>query len=344
MRLLAPLALTVALMITACGGASQSAAPASAAAKPAQLTKILVANPSAAAPGAILQVIKDAGIFEKNGLDVELRLVQGAPQLLASLLSGEITIAMQGSPAVMQAQISGADIVMFAGTINTTFFTIFSRPELSSIQDLKGKKVGATPGGGNDEATVNLVLARSGMSPKDVQLVNIPQPARLQALKDGAVDAVSVTLPFTSEGRKMGLKELIDVGSLNLDYQSSAFVTSTATMKDRRDVIVRFTRALSEGTKFYKTNKEASMKSIGTFTKQDDPAILEETWREFALKFTSKVPTLTLPGLRFILENSIDDPKARTHKVEDFVDLSVINQLESEGLYKQLWGSDTSGV
>ncbi len=325
-------------------GAAMLAACGSAASQPSQLIKIKVANPSVAAPGAILQVTKDAGLFEKNGLDVDLQVINGAPELLAALLSGDISIAMQGSPAILQAQISGANIVMFAGAVNTTFFSIFSRPEIKTVPDLKGKKVGSTPGGGNDQSTVNLVLARYGLKPTDVQVINLPQQNRIQALQNGAVDAIAITEPYTYAARKLGINELIDVSALNLAYQSSAFVTTKPYLRDHRDVVVRFLRSLTEGIKFYKTNREASENSLAAFTKLDDPGALDETWQAFALKFTSKVPDLSIPGLQYVIDNSIDDPKAKGRKAEEFIDRSLIQQLDDEGFFRSLYGDNTGGV
>ena len=72
--------------------------------------------------------------------------------------------------------------------------------------------------------------------------------------------------------------------------------------------------------------------------------MLEDTYNDFALKYTSKVPYLSIPGLKYVLENSVQDPRAKEHTVDDFIDQSIIQQLDREGLYKQLWGSDTQGV
>ncbi|MFI5269875.1 MAG: ABC transporter substrate-binding protein, partial [Chloroflexota bacterium] len=141
-----------------------------------------------------------------------------------------------------------------------------------------------------------------------------------------------------------GMHLLIDDGDLGVEFQAGTFATSRAFLKDHRDTVLRFTRAISQGIKYYKTNKEGSEKALSDFTKTTDQAELDESWQLFALKYTSKVPNLTVKGTQYVMDNVIKNPEVKNHKPEDFMDMSVVQQLKDEGLYQQLWGNDQAGV
>lgn len=327
----------------AASGASNGAASS---AGTATLTKLNLGTPSAAAPSAIVPLTKDAGLYEKYGFDANIQVFDGAKNLLASMLSGQVPFTYQGSPEVIASDLSGADIVMFAGVINTIFFSIYTRPDITDPAQLKGKQIGYTFAG-NDEAGAKIALAHFGLSvPRDLKPVNMQggQAARIAALQNGAVDAISIAPPFTYQAKKAGLKELVNDGDLGVEFQSGTFATTRGYLKDHRDVVIRFTKAISEGIKFMKTNKDASVKSLGAYTKTTDQELLSLSYEDFAHRYIAKVPALTIPGTQYVMDNLIQEPSVKNHKPEDFMDTSIIKQLTDEGFYRQLWGNDTSGV
>jgi ABC-type nitrate/sulfonate/bicarbonate transport system substrate-binding protein len=335
MRLMG-LLLSLPIALAACG--SPSATPA----RPSALFPLHLGTPSAAAPSGIVPVTKYAGLYEKYGLDADVQVLNGAPNLLAAMISGQVPITYQGSPEVIRASLSGADVVMFAGVINTIFFSIYTRPDITDAAHLKGKRIGYTPAG-NDEAGARVAMAKLGLKiPQDVTPVNMPpnQAERIVALQNGSVDAISIAPPFTYQAKKQGFYELVNTGDLGVEFQSGTFATSRPFLKDHRDVVVRFTRALSEGIKYYKTNREGSLKALSDYTKSTDADELQQSWELFAVKYAPKVPHLTMVGLQYVMDNLIQDPLVKSRKPEDFVDESVIKQLEDEGFYRQLWGND----
>jgi ABC-type nitrate/sulfonate/bicarbonate transport system substrate-binding protein len=329
-------------------GASSAAKPAAASgvAKPSGLMKITLGTPSAAAPSALVPLAKDAGLYEKYGFDATVQVFDGSKNLLSSMFSGQVPITYQGSPEVIAAALHGADIVMVGGIINTLFFSVFTRPDITQPAQLKGKKIGYTFAG-NDEAGAKVALAHYGLHiPEDITPINMQggQAARIAALQNGAVDSISLAPPFTYQAKKLGLHELAADADLGVEFQSGTFATSRAYLKDHRDVVVRFTKAYSEAIKFMKTNKEASMKSLGAYTKTTDQDLLEQSYEDFAHKYVSKVPNMTIAGTQYVMDNLIQEPEVKSHKPEDFMDLSIVKQLTDEGFYRGLGGDNTAGV
>jgi NitT/TauT family transport system substrate-binding protein len=75
---------------------------------------------------APIWITKEAGIFKKHGLDVELLFIPGGPTAAAALMSGEVPITVVGGPAVVSSNLAGSDLVMIAGIVNTFAFQIVS--------------------------------------------------------------------------------------------------------------------------------------------------------------------------------------------------------------------------
>ena len=81
----------------------------------AQITKLKVAYPTTVGSMAVLWVTKESKLFEKHGLEVELIYVAGSSKVVQAMLAKEIPIAEIAIPAVIQANLAGADLVMLAG-------------------------------------------------------------------------------------------------------------------------------------------------------------------------------------------------------------------------------------
>jgi len=81
----------------------------------AQTTKLKVAYPTTVGSMAVIWVAKDARLFEKHGLEVELIYVAGSSKVVQAMLAKEIPISEIAIPAVIQANLAGADLVMLAG-------------------------------------------------------------------------------------------------------------------------------------------------------------------------------------------------------------------------------------
>jgi len=77
-------------------------------------TKLKVAYPTTVGSMAVIWVTKDAKLFEKYGLDVELIYVAGSSRIVQSMLAKDIPISEIAIPAVIQANLAGADLVMLA--------------------------------------------------------------------------------------------------------------------------------------------------------------------------------------------------------------------------------------
>jgi len=133
-------------------------------------TRISLGYSSISGSQAILRVIKDAGIFSKNGLDASLVLIAGGSGIIQALIAGDLPIAIvSGEPSIL-ARLQGADTVILGGLINIIDFSIITAPEIKKPQDLKGKKLGVSRFGSSTGFVVRYALdkrfSRSAVNPR----------------------------------------------------------------------------------------------------------------------------------------------------------------------------------
>ena len=285
-------------------------------------------------------VAYEAGFFRKYGLDVQMVHVVGGPKAVQVLLSGSAVVAqVSGLPAI-QSNLQGSDIVFTAGLLNTLNYQFIVDKNIQRPEDLKGKSVAVSRAGSSSDFAARFALDKYGLVPgKDVSIVEIgSQPDRFDALAAGRIQGVMVEVPLTLKAKKMGFRVLADLQMLGLEYQATGIATTQATIKSRPDVIRSIMKAYVEGIHYYKTHPKESMAILQKYLKTDDVEALKETYEAIGLTLLPEKPYPTLRGIQMMLgELAPKEPKARTAKPEQFVDLTFIKELDSSGFIDQLY-------
>ena len=288
---------------------------------------------------AILRVIKDAGIFHKNGLDVSLVLIAGGSGIVQALIAGDLPVAVvSGEPSIL-ARLQGADTVILGGLINIIDFSIITAPEIKKPQELKGKKLAVSRFGSSTDFVVRYALEKWGLVPdRDVAILQTgSQPARLAALKTGAVHGTIVGPPADIIARKAGFNELATPEQLNLAYPNTSIVSTASSVLKNEDLIRRVIKSLVEGIHFFKTQKEASLKSLDAFARLGEADLIEETYRHYKDIFP-RVPYPDMEGIQNVLkEIARKDPRAKSLKPETFIETRFLKELEASGLVQKLY-------
>jgi len=288
---------------------------------------------------AILRVIKDAGIFSKNGLDVSLVLIAGGSGIVQALIAGDLPIAVvSGEPSIL-ARLQGADTVILGGLINIIDFSIITAPGIKKPQDLKGKKLAVSRFGSSTDFVVRYALEKWGLvADRDVAILQTgSQPARLAALKSGAVHGTIVGPPADIVARKAGFNELATPEQLNLAYPNTSIVSTASTASKNEELIRRVMKSLVEGIHFFKTQKEASLKSLDAFARLGEADLIEETYRHYKDIFP-RVPYPDVEGIQNVLkEIAKRDPRAKGVKPETFTETRFLRELETSGLVQKLY-------
>ena len=298
---------------------------------------VQIAYSSISGAMAPLWVAHDYGLFQRQGLQVQLLYIGGGSVVTQALLGGDVQFVRLGANAVVQASLRGANLKMIANTINTLVFSLMSRPEIQSAKDLKGKKIGVTRLGGSTDFALELALKKWGLRRgADVAVLQTGgMPQLLGAITGGVVDAGVISPPTNLTAAKLGLKELVDFGEIGVIYPNSPLATSQFFLEKNRGTALRVLRAYCEGIHRVRTDREGTIKVLAKYTKVQDGEILSELYRIYGAKYLEAVPKVKLEAVDEVLRSEV---KSSTPvKATDFVDNSLIAELEQQGLFQTLY-------
>lgn len=283
-----------------------------------------------------LWVAHDLGIFSRHGIDVQLLYIGGGAVVTQALLSGDVQFVRLGANAVVQASLRGAELKMIANTINRLVFSLMTRPEIKSPADLKGKKVGVTRLGGSTDFALDLALKKWGLRRgTDVAVLQAGgMPQLLGAIQRGAIDAGVISPPTNLQALKLGLKELVDFGDLEILYPNSPLAATQSYLAKNRDLVLRFLRGYSEGIYRVKTDRENTLKVFSKYTAVKDPEILAELYRIYGVKHLERIPFVNSEAVDAVLQTEV---KTGSAKAADFIDNTFVAELEREGFFRQLY-------
>lgn len=284
-------------------------------------------------------IAKEAGIFKKHGLDVELIFINGSTRGVQSLISGDVTFTQAVGTAAINGRLAGGDIAIINSLTNTLPYYIFGKPEIKSPEDLRGRSAAMHIPGTAADFALRLALKGVGLSLKDIKGVTVGGgPARVAAVATGQLDFTVGPEGEKIRGEQAGLKVVIDMAKINIPFQFTCTVAPKRIIRENPDATRRVVWALAEAVHYFKTNKEGTIRVMQKYTRGASRDFLEPVWEaQKALLVEDTYPTLE--GLRNTLEiQATLDPKAAKAKAEDFVDLRFVDELKKSGFIDQLYG------
>lgn len=266
--------------------------------------------------------------------------VDGGSKATQALMSGDVPIAQVGGNAPVVARLRGADVTLIAGLLNVLAYSMIVSPEIKKPEDLRGKKLSVSRFGSNSDYATRKILLKWGLKPDvDVAVLQIPggQPARMAAIQTKQVHGMVAQPPVTSLARKFNLNIIADPEDFGGAYPTTPVASRVSYIRERRDTLRKFTRALLEGIYVYKTDKNFSKKVISKYVKTNDNDALEDSYQYFS-RLVPQKPYPSLDAVKEALaELSEKDPKVRSTKPEDFVDMSVIKEFDDSGFIDGLY-------
>ena len=326
-RWVATLMITVILMWSTASGAQDK-----------KLERVRIGGGSVGAPQMTMWFAKEANLYEKHGLAIEAISIPGSSMALQAMLSGEVPIIQLGGAASIQANLAGADTVIVATILTKFLFSIFSQPEITKIADLKGKIFGATRFGTLSDFASRFALQKSGLDPeRDITMVQTGgQPETLAALLTGRVQAAALSVPAILRAKKANMRELLDMAKLEATIHQNGVVTTRKYLKTNEDTVRRFLRAYIEGASLAKKDKAFAERVMAKYLKTDDREILDDAY-ERVIVHLAIPPYPTAEGVGVLLKTlEKTQPKARAAKPEDFIDASLVTELNKSGFMDRL--------
>jgi len=209
---------------------------------------------------APLYYAQEKGFFSQEGLDLHVLVVRGIIGV-SSLMSGEIDVTCHAGSG-FSAALRGIPIKIISVTRDRPIHELIVGPSITTSADLKGKAIAVGSLEGTAAVMTRRILQAKGLDPqKDVTLLSMDTPARLQSLMTGKVSGGMMTPPSTYLAMEQGYK-VFGRGRDYMRFLQTGVVATDTYIKQRREHLVRFLRAWNRALKFYQDNPEAMLPYI----------------------------------------------------------------------------------
>jgi NitT/TauT family transport system substrate-binding protein len=283
---------------------------------------------------APIWVAADAGLFTKHGVNVDMKYLAATSAVQAMLGGGE-EVGFVGNQGI-DARLEGADLVYIASGLPTFVFQLYSRPEIKTIADLKGKVIAVTQPAASTDYATRMVLRKNGLDPeKDVKILYAQDSINvINTVITGNAAAGINSHPNALKLKAAGMKVLVDITELKIPFLFTGILSSPKVVREKNEALTRFLRGYIEAMAVIRRDKEITVKSMGKFLKLSDREALESTYDEYKSVFPV-TPLMTAAEVQAVLDVS-KSPKAKSMKPQEFYDNSIVQKISASGFIEQV--------
>lgn len=288
-------------------------------------------------------VARDRGLFKKYGVDMQFILMPRNPLAIAALLAGEIDAAIIGPGHLVNAGLSGAELVGVANFNQKLDFRLNTRPDIRKPEDLRGKRI-AVSGPGSTSHLVSM-LALQGLSldpvPSKITFLTIPgtEMNRRLALESGTVDATTLRGAMGDVYANKGYTLLYDLKSAGVTLPQNMMVTTRRAAATKPQVIEGYLKATVEAIAMIAdpANKEMVSRLMAANLRLSNPADVEESYHAVVGNY-ERAPHVSMEGMRRLQKLLTQlNPKIADVRVDTLLDVSFMSKLESSGFIQGLY-------
>jgi NitT/TauT family transport system substrate-binding protein len=314
------------------------------AAQEKKLDSLIVSYSSVTGNRAPFWIAKELGLYEKYGLDVQLVNIAAGSVSLTALLAGNVQLTTDSSSGVVAAASRGAPVV----TVSTNGILPYQFVALASIKtpaDLRGKIVGSSRIGAGTDFLLRRILAKLGLTPgKDVNLIPTgvsESDKRLQLMFQGKIDATIGEADKVFQITDGGAQKLTILGEpkdFSVAAPGSEINTTRQVIKELRPRLKAFFMAYGEAIAVGRKNRPLVYQMFRKYMRlPDNPKLLDFTYR---VQLLDAIPAKPWPREDSV-QASIEDLRSTIARLEsmkasDFIDASLIRELDQEGFFARL--------
>jgi len=325
------LAVSAALLIARCSSAQSP-----------PLQKITINYASRTGTTWPLYIAKEAGYFQKYGLDVEIAFAVH-PAAIAMVISGEAAMTNYPLEQAMLAGSKGGSLVMLGSPFRKSLFALMAGKSIAGVRDLKGKRIGVSQIGDAPYNYAVGLLGKSGLTPRDVQWVPIGTDVngRAAALIGGRVDATMITAPVYFRLEEQGYKSLANTSDYDDIYAPTVYLFKKAAIAANPKLPELLIKAHTEAIKRFYEDKDFALKAYVKYTPENVTDLARVYDRYAKTNTFERVPYVLAAAVQYMIDHPVDDQAAAQMKSYDFrtiIDNSTVDRLVREGFFEKLFG------
>jgi NitT/TauT family transport system substrate-binding protein len=283
----------------------------------------------------VLDMARRTGIFKKNGIEVESVYINSGSLLSQGLISGTFDLSFSQGSEAMLAKIRGADVRIAAVIANRFNHVYLAAPSITSIKQLKGKKVAVSRFGSGSHFQTNLALKDGGLDPeKDVTVLQIGNSgARITAILSGVVDGTIMAADFVPRARREGFNVLVDLADSKIEYPFLTLNYIGSYLDKNHKQVKALIKSMSESIRALQADPNMAKAVIRSALRTEDSATVDYALQR-SLQVLDKRPFPTAGGIQTVLDELGKEAKTKSWKFDDFIDLRALRELEKEGAFK----------
>src|SRR5574341_1584650 len=220
-------------------------------------------------------VAKEARLYEKYGLDLNLVYISGGPRSIMSLIGGSVQFVNHSGMSALEAYQRGADTALIASSMNQLEHAVVAQKSIASVEQLRGKVLGISATGSLTDILMREGLRLNGIAEKDVTIIPVgDEGGRLSSLQTGRVHAAIISGIHRLTATKMGFREVIDFSKLPIEVSGSSILARRSYVLKYPDITLRFLKAWIEATYLFKANSEFSLGVLKKYVATHDAEVL----------------------------------------------------------------------
>src|SRR5579871_6550252 len=274
--------------------------------------KITINYPSRTGTTWPFYIAKEGGYYQKYGLDVNL--VFGVhPAGIAMVVSGEAAMTNYTLEQAMQAASKDGVFVFVASSFKKSLFAMMVGKNITSVADLKGKRFGVSQIGDAPYNYAVFLLAKGGLTPKDVQWVPVGTDVngRVAALVSGRVEASMITAPVYFKLESQGYKSLANISDYDDIYAPTVYLFKKSTAAANPKLAESIIKANAEGIKRFYDDKAFAVSAYMKYNPAEDRADVERVYDRYKERAVfERVPYVLTPAVQYMIEHPADEQTA----------------------------------
>jgi len=231
-------------------------------------------------------------------------------------------------------------VTIIGTTINVIPMSLFTTPDISSPQDLRGKTFGVSRFGSLTDLGLRKAVGEFGLDAnKDIKMIQTGGvPEILLFMQQGVIKGGLISSPTLEKAKELGYKEFMNLSELKFRYPGTALVTTDSFIRTRPQTVNRFLKATLEGIKYAKNNPDFTIRILGKYTRTTDTKLLANAFKSYVLGYIRDTPTVTQAEMEGVMEDiAMRNPKAKNVDPRQFYDPAPLEQLAKEGFIKELY-------
>jgi ABC-type nitrate/sulfonate/bicarbonate transport system substrate-binding protein len=295
-----------------------------------ELEKFTLGQSSVGPGGTGFWMAKEIGSFEKYGLQTDLVFISSGPVVVQALIGGDLHGGLAATNSVITAVLAGAPLVAVMSLQNRPYHRLWVHPEITRLEDLRGKTLGVTRFGSVTDNLTKILLRKNGLE-GTVAVRQLGGTTEVSAaFKQRQIAGAVISILRVDAPMRM----LVDLAEMDIRYSNVVVAVSRDFYRRSSAQIEAVVRAYSEGLAAIHNQKDRAFRVIAKHTRLTDRKFIDEIYND-ATKSLDRVPRVEPEAIAPIVESMGKGPIA----IETIADNSIVDRLVHEGFFEKLYKS-----